>query len=97
MKKPQQVWLLWQKAKAVGHRPSALLSIDPVEDSYLAYCVDEAVVYFGIMLENELQSAGQKPGKEERRAQLARERILARVFGDGGAKKQYADPAAMFR
>lgn len=92
---PLQVWLLWQKSKATASRPSEFLWLDP--GSYEAYCLDEAVIYFGLTLENMLESAGQKPGKEERRAEMARKHILDRVFG-GEEKKGtgYADPALMF-
>jgi hypothetical protein len=98
VKKPEQTWLLWQKCKALGQRPSVLLD---VEESYPAYCLDEAVTYFGIILENMLQEAGQKPGKEERRAQMAREAVMNKVFAKtkpGEQKKTsgFADPAAMF-
>jgi hypothetical protein len=48
------------------------------------------------MLENELESAGHKPGKEERRAKAARDAILNRVFGETQAKSGFADPASMF-
>lgn len=67
--------------------------------SYEAYCLDEAVIFFGSMLENELQDAGHKASKEERRAQMARDRIMDRVLGDDKDPKKgsgYADPAAMF-
>jgi hypothetical protein len=49
-------------------------------------------------VDNELQSAGQKPSKEDRRAEMARQRYLDRVLGDEqqGTKK-FADPAAMFQ
>lgn len=95
MKKPQQTWLLWQKSRALRVRPSEILCLEL--DSYEAYCLDEAVVFFGLQLENLLEKAGHKPGKEEKRAQAARERILDTIF-DNDAKKSsgFADPALMF-
>lgn len=86
--------MLWQKAKAVGQRPSDFLGLD--RDSYEAYCVDEAVIYFGLALEGMLEDAGHKPGKEERAAQFARDRIMAQVFGEDKAGSGFADPALMF-
>lgn len=102
VRKPRRVWLLWLKSKAVGQRPSALFGLDP--KSYVAYCLDEAVIYFGMALENKLETAGHKPSKEERRAQAAREKILDAVLADPDLdgvepKKKtsgYADPAVMF-
>jgi len=69
------------------------------QGSYVAYCFDEAVIYFGMTVDSELQEAGQKQSKEDRRAQMARERYLDRVLNDGNEKsatKGFADPAAMF-
>lgn len=95
VKRPHQVWLLWLKAKAIGAKPSSFLGLE--DGSYEAYCLDEAVIYFGLHLENMLEEAGQsKPSKEERRAQQARERILDKIFGTDLKKGSgYADPALM--
>lgn len=96
MKRPEQVWLLWHRAKTLGVRPSEFLALEP--DSYEAYCLDEAVVHFGTALEHELEQAGHKPSKEERRAKAARETILERIFGDDKGKNSgFADPASMFK
>ncbi len=68
-------------------------------DTIEGYCLDEAVIYFGMTLENLLEQAGTKPSKEERRAQAARERLLDKVLAEEGEEKQpsgFADPAAMF-
>jgi hypothetical protein len=95
VKKPLQTWLLWQKAKAVGVLPSFILGLEP--GSYVAYCLDEAVIFFGLQLENMLDSAGHKPSKEERKTKAAREAVLDRVFSDGEIKSAgFADPALMF-
>ena len=97
VKKPRRVWLLWLKSRSVRVRPSELLGIKPA--SIEGYCLDEAVIYFGMSLENMLEQAGVKPSKEERRAQAARERLLDRVLAEEGEEKQasgFADPAAMF-
>ncbi len=96
MKKPQQIWLLWHKAKALGQRPSELLALQP--DSYEAYCLDEAVIFFGMQLEGMLDEAGEKPDKESLKLERARQRVLDKIFGkpkDQGSG--FADPAAMFK
>lgn len=86
--------MLWQKSRAVKCRPSKFLGLR--SDSYEAYCLDEAVIYFGLALENMLQEAGQKPSKGDRKAQAAREALLNKVFGKGEGSSGYADPALMF-
>jgi hypothetical protein len=88
--------LLWLKAQAVGVRPSNLLGLK--ENTYEAYCLDEAVIYFGMTLQNRLEQAGHKPSKEERKAEAARKRILDQVLSEEDEKKGsgFADPAAMF-
>lgn len=88
--------MLWQKSKALGQRPSDLIGL--ARDSYEAYCVDEAVTYFGIMLENMLSDAGQRPSKEDRKSQAARERVLDKIFSKEDQKQGtgFADPASMF-
>lgn len=56
------------------------------------------MTYFGLCLEYELEMAGHKPGKEERRAQAAREALLKKVFDPEGQKGSgFADPAVMFK
>lgn len=66
-------------------------------DSYEAYCLDEAVIYFGVSLQNRLEDAGHKPTKHERRAEAARQGILDEVFGKREkGKTGFADPATMF-
>lgn len=72
-----------------------MLGLDP--GSYEGYCLDEAVIFFGLQLENMLEQAGHKPGKEERRAKAAREALLNKVFGDQEEGAGFADPALMFK
>ena len=81
-------------------RPSQLLGL--ASDSYEAYCLDEAVIYFGLMVESELDEAAQgKKSREQRRAEQARKRVMDRILGEEDQKKQgsssFADPAQMFR
>jgi len=65
--------------------------------SYEAYCFDQAIWYFGITLENELSQAGQKPSKDDRKAQGARERVLERVLGISKPdNEKFMDPMVMF-
>lgn len=88
--------MLWQKSKAVGARPSEFLGLR--RGSYEAYCLDEAVIFFGLRLEHMLDEAGSgKPGKEERRAKTAREGVMNKVFGETKKQTGFADPAVMFQ
>jgi hypothetical protein len=89
--------MLWQKSQAVHERPSVLLGMEP--DSYEAFCLDEATIYFGLTVESKLASAGQKESKEERRSKAAREAMMDRLFNADDETKSgsgFADPALMF-
>lgn len=67
-------------------------------DTYEAFCLDEAVIYFGLALEAELEEAGVTPTKEDRKIMAARQRVLDRVLGKDEVKGSgYADPALMFK
>lgn len=80
--------------------PSLLLGL--TSGSYEAYCLDEAVWYFGTIVENELEKAGQpkKKSKGVAEAEAARKRLLAKYFDNGDKKslpnQGFADPAALF-
>lgn len=67
--------------------------------TYEAYCLDEAVIFFGMSLENMLDETGEKPSKGERKAKAARKALLDKVFDDGKQVKGsgFADPAVMFQ
>jgi hypothetical protein len=69
-----------------------------IPHSYEAYCLDEAVIFFGLSLESMLEEAGNKPGKEEKKAKSAREALLNKIFSSKEQAKTsgYADPASMF-
>lgn len=65
---------MWQNSKALGVRPSALLG---VEDAYVAYCLDDAVVHLGAVVENAMSHHTHKDPKIEAvRRQQALEDIL---------------------
>lgn len=79
------------QSKAYHTRPSELLR---VEDSYLAFCFDEAVMMWGMFVENELDKIeGKTSGEIERK----RTRRLQVLMGEGDKPGQFADPAAMFK
>ena len=79
-------------AKTWNCRPSDLLNI---ENDYVAYCLDQAVGYFGRTLQAELDSVDEK---DEKTAEHKRRRILERYLGesDKPARGLFADPATMF-
>lgn len=66
--------------------------------SYEAYCLDEAVWYFGTIVESELEKATQprKKAKGQAAAEAARKRVIAQYFGpEGGSQGQFMDPAIL--
>ena len=76
--------------------PSQLLGLTP--GSYEAYCLDEAVIFFGMKVDHMLETAGHRPGKEEKKAQAAREQVISKIFGnDNDRGSGFADPALMFK
>lgn len=52
-----------------------------IQDPYVAYCFDEAVNYFGSKIESELDKAGDKPSKSQRKTEAARKRVLDKFLG----------------
>jgi hypothetical protein len=88
------MWLLFVDAKTWGVRPSSLLAI---EDEYVAYCLDQAVGYFGRTLEGELEKAG-SGAKNNDEAEWKRQVVLDAFLSDEKKPQRgmFADPAAMF-
>lgn len=82
-------------AKTWNCRPSDLLAI---EDDYVAYCVDQAVGYFGRHLEGELERAG-SDAKTQDEAEWKQKQILDKYLGEEDKPQRglYADPAAMLK
>lgn len=82
-------------AKTWSCRPSDLLNI---QDDYVAYCLDQAVGYFGRTLESELEKAG-SDSKNDNEAEWKRKAVLDRFLDedDKPQRGQFADPAAMFK
>ena len=83
-------------------RPSDLLGIGRSDEpgaDYVAYCLDEAIQYCGMTIEAELDKAGHKVSKDERKIVSAREGVLKKYLGDQGADsapKKFADPMNLF-
>src|SRR5262245_12895218 len=71
-----QVWDLYLQSKLWGVRPSSLLDVD---DTYAAYCLDQAVFHFGSQLSAELESVEGKTAADIKRRQ---EVILRNWLGD---------------
>lgn len=80
-------------AKTWNCRPSDLLDI---EDAYVAYCLDQAVGYFGRHLEAELEKAG-NGAKNDQEAEWKRKLVMDRYMSDKDKPQRglFADPAAM--
>jgi hypothetical protein len=80
-------------AKTWNCRPSDLLAIT---DDYVAFCLDQAVGYFGRVVEADLEAV---EGKTDAERNQKRDRVLQKYIGNEDEKPrrgQFADPAAMF-
>lgn len=86
--------MLWQQSQALRVTPSSLLGL--TSGSYEAYCLDQAVWYFGSQVQNELDQAGQPKAKGQGKVDSARKRVFAKYMSEGSTKGQFADPAALF-
>lgn len=75
---------MYVHSKTWGTRPSELLNL---VDGYAAFCLDEAVAYFGNTLADELSDITDKNPK---RAAAKQERHLAKRLG---LPLKFADPA----
>lgn len=80
-------------------RPSELLALS--DDPYLAYCFDQATVFWGQYVESELDKVSHKPTKEEIQSKAAREKRLTELLEleDKPQAEQtgrFMDPAALF-
>jgi hypothetical protein len=90
-------------SKEWKERPSNLLGLS--DDSYISYCVDEAVFMFGRHVENAMHEA-EEATKNAKQKGAARQRALTTILnsapdkGEGAPSpdtKQFRDPASMFR
>lgn len=93
MQNPVRNWRLYQLAKTCNCRPSDLLGLT---NSYQAFCLDEAVVYFGDALEAELERVSEK-AKTQRAAEGRRKLVLEKWLQtpeDKAKTPQYATPVA---
>lgn len=85
------------EAQQWGVRPSQLVG---VSDTYVAYCLDQAVGYYGSWVDAELDKASSKPSKEEVAAVEKRKRRIREILGtaeDDKTQGQFRDPAEFFK
>lgn len=83
---------MYNNAKTWSSRPSDLLALS---DPYVRYCLDEAVSYFGNMVESELNQC-EGSGNDLLRN---RQRVFDKYFKTPESAPTpglYADPALMF-
>lgn len=69
------MWQMYRMAQTVNVRPSEFLGI---EDPYVAYCCDEAVIAFGLGVETQVDAVEAKNDKELSRK---RQQVLDRLLG----------------
>lgn len=89
----QTAWLLYNEAKTWNTQPSSILRI---EEWYIAYCLDQAVNYWGTYVTNELEKIEAKTAKAAEARRHARLQSLLAEDGADPAQGQFADPALMF-
>lgn len=87
MRNKRLVWNLYLDSKTWAVRPSQLLDIS---DSYVAYCLDEAVALLG----NEVSAALDKcDGKTRGQIESKQQKVLNQMVGSTpGAKGQFRAP-----
>lgn len=75
---------MFNQAKEWGKRPSEILELDS-DDPLTAYCLDEAVWYFGNEVENRVRSASKSKGKSdtEKKQQARANNELRKCLGLG--------------
>jgi len=89
--------MLWLESQALRVPPSSILGLEA--GSYEAYCLDQAVWYFGSQVQNEVENAGQPKAKGQGKIESARKRTLNKYLNEPGksTKGQFADPALLFK
>ena len=88
------MWVLWRESQALRESPSTLLGL--TRGSYEAYCLDQAVWYFGSYIDAEVEKAGHKKQKGEAQLMAARKRVLSKYVDGPDAKGQFMDPSVLF-
>ena len=90
------MWVSFQMAQTYHVRPSELLlgAVGP-ENDYQAYCLDEAIYFFGSHIESELTKAEEKAKRPAAKIS-ARQRVLVKYLGkESDQKSGFADPAKL--
>lgn len=84
------MWQLWQLSSSTASRPSSLLDI---QDSYTAFCMDQAVAMFGNGVQNILDSITHKNEKFQTAQRTAKlNAILSDAPPEEAVKKSFAAP-----
>lgn len=81
------MWNVYSLAKSMTVRPSQLLAID---DAYVAYCIDDAVMTFGEFIASKLNEVKGKNAKQIEGQRL----LLLRRLLSSEAKQQFRAPIA---
>jgi hypothetical protein len=79
-------WRLWGLSRSYKCRPSELLGI---ENSWDAYCFDNAIQLFGGTIQNKIDSVSEKTDAATSRK---RESILRRYIPELAKARKFADP-----
>lgn len=97
MKSPLRLWDLFVQAKGWGVRPSQLLGLE--DDSYVAYCVDEAIGRWGNFVKGRMEEVTER-AKNPKAAQRKQDLEFHRLFADeldGKTKGRFRDPVDVLK
>lgn len=70
-----------------------------MDDDYIAYCLNQAIYYFGRSVDQEMEKAASN-AKNEKAANDARDRVLQKILNSAKPNTKisgFADPADMFK
>lgn len=84
------MWKVFVLSQEMGVRPSEVLGI---ANDYVAYCIDEVVVLFGLEIRAELDKVGVKQSSKDKRVAAQRKTKLEALLTPH-EERRYATPVA---
>lgn len=88
------MWNLHNLSSKLKVRPSELVDI---QESYAAFCFDQAVMYLGSYIQSELDSVKRGNGKDADKHRAAQQAALLDklLYGEKSTTPQFKDPMSM--
>lgn len=85
------MWNVFSLSQEMGVRPSDLLG---VTNDYEAYCLDEAVVTFGVYVQSEVRKVGDKKTGKEKAKEGQKLAKLNALLNTKPGERKFANPVA---